>query len=494
MPTAINVSDYNIELRDKDSKLKAYITPFVSKINWEWNRIGGCGRCSISIQKKYRDIVFDARDDIQIRIQNGSTSKLVYRGYIANITPTLKENQDIVLDVRGYFDLFKKIIVHTAGNTKTYTSQEISIIVKDIIDTFVVPNSPITKDIYRIDAGTFTPDSIKFLDTVENALRTLSELTGNIEYGVDENLEFFWNIESTTIRKKFFVGNNISILERRVNWDELVNKLYLVGGEVTGVKYKRTAENTDSQSQYYLSEQIINNSSITTDTVADQYLGAILTEKSNPQFNIRAQIKNTALRLEDTVPIGLVQFYDANYDRDSPGDLIGDIIGEAFGGIKTVVIKAGGSGYTPGAQVLTVVQAGGANGTINVTVSAGGVVTAIVSVATQGTGYTTTGVGGTGANGLATIGGGGTGATLNISALNITSGTGSNIVIGETGDGGSDVTIGGQYSAQIDRLSYTPSDTSGRLNIEIQLGDTVLETAAKIKKLELVLNSLQSTG
>lgn len=489
MPTAIVPSDYTIELRDKSGNLKCYLTPFVSKVSWEWNRIGGCGRCSITINKAYRDIIFDARDDIRIRVKSGSTSKLVYRGYIANIIPTLKINQDIVLDVRGYFDLLKKIIVHTSGDTRTYTSKTVGFIADDIADTFIVAKTPITIA-GAITAGTFTADTLEFLCTVEDALRTLSELQGDIEYGVDEDLVFYWQTESTTINVKFFVGVDVSVLERRVKWDNLVNKIYLIGGDVSGVKYKKTGENTDSQSQYYLAEEMINNSSIVTDGVAAQYMTAILTERAIPQFSIRATIKNTDLRLEDTIPMGLATFYDATYDNVSIGDLVGDIIGESFGGIKTVAIKAGGSGYTPGAQVLTVVQSGGANGTINVTVDAGGVVTAIVSVATQGTGYTTTGVGGTGANGLATTGGGGTGCTLNISALNITSGTGSNIVIGETAAGGSDVYVGAQYSAQVDRISYDLSDTPGRFNIEVQLGDTVLETAAKIKKLELALANL----
>lgn len=488
MPTSVTASDYNIELRDKDGHLKAYLTPFVSKVSWEWNRIGGCGRCSITINKAYRNIIFNARDDIQIRIKSGTTSKLVYRGYIANIVPTLKVNQDIVLDVRGYFDLLKKIIVHTLGDTRTYTTKTVAYIADDIADTFIVPNTLITIA-GAITDGNFTADKLEFLGTVEDALRTLSDLQGDIEYGVDEDLVFYWKTESTAIRVKFFVGDNVSLLERRVKWDDLVNRIYLVGGEVVGVKYKKTAENTDSQSQYYLSEEIINNSSITTDNVAAQYMGAILTERAIPQFSIRANIKNTDLRLEDTIPIGLVSFYDATYDKDSIGDVIGDIIGESFGGIKTVVIKAGGTGYTNGAQVLTVVQSGSSGGTINVTV-AGGVVTAIVSVATEGTNYTTTGIGGTGANGLATTGGGGTGATLNISALNITSGTGRNIVIGETASGGSDVYVGGQYSAQIDRISYALSNTPGRFNLEVQLGDTVLETAAKIKRLELALASI----
>jgi len=590
MPTAIKASDYSIELRDKDGNLKRYLTPFVSKASWEWNRLGGCGRCSITINKGYRDIIFDARDDIQIRVndlgdvlyktfsdiddedmaditdwtdadtgtgastqatfdskscmkldtgndigmakrrqdigtfggktafmfssyfenigtmangdyaafaafngiigvsvvfcsdglyvyggttynevgtnivvqdtwqkwafvvnwtaqtvdiykddalvatnvdcgcasaiangtvdiyQCGATitycityidyfkagnvpeSKLVYRGFIANITPTLKINQDIVLDVRGYFDLFKKLIVHTTGDTRTYTSKTIGFIADDIADIFIVPNTPITIA-GALTAGSFTVDSIDFLCTVDDALRTLSEMDGTIEYGVDENLVFYWTTESETINHRFFVGNNISILERRVNWDDLVNKIYLVGGDVAGAKYKKTAQDTGSQALYYLAEEILNNSSIVTDSVAAQYMGAILLERSTPKYSICATIKNTDIRMEDTIPMGQVSFYDVTYDRNSFGDNIGDIIGETADG-------------------------------------------------------------------------------------------GSNITIGETGEGGSNVTIGGSFIAQVDRISYELSDTSGRFEIKIQLGDTVLETAAKIKRLELAMASV----
>jgi hypothetical protein len=403
----ISVSNYNVELRDKDGHLKAYLTPFVDNISWEWNRIGGCGRCSITIHKAYRNIIFDARDDIQIRVQDGAITKLVYRGYIANIVPTLKTDQDIVLDIRGYFDLFKKIIVHTTGNTRTYTNKTVAYVTDDIADTFIIPNTPITIS-GAITAGDFSVDTIDFLCTVENALDTLSQLQGDIEYGVDEHLVFFWKTEVDTINHQFFVGNNISILERRVNWDDLVNKVYLIGGDVAGTTYKVTGENTDSQSIYYLSEDIINNSSITTASVAAQYIGAILQEKSNPQFTIRAAIANTPLRMEDTIPMGLVSFFDATYDSLSMGDLIGDIIGEAADG-------------------------------------------------------------------------------------------GSDIVIGLLTDTnpspppahGSGIYVGGEYSAQVDRISYKLSNTPGRFNIEVQLGDTVLETSAKIKRLEMALSNIQ---
>lgn len=395
----IPASKYSVELRNKAGELKRFLTPFITKINWEWNRIGGCGRCSITINKAYRDIIFDARDDIQIRIESGATSKLVYRGFIANITPILKINQDITLDVRGYFDLFKKIVVHDTGDTKTYTTLKVSEIVDSIADTFITPNSDIVKGTIEDGAYTSDLDTIDFLGTVDEALRTLADIAGDIEYGVDEDLTFYWMEEHTTISHRFFVGNNVSLLERKVSYDNIVNKIYLVGGDVLGVKYKKTGEATDSQLSYGLVEEIINNSSITTDGVATQYMTAILSERAVPQFSIRAQIKNIDTRLEDTIPMGLVTFYDATYDRDSLGDMIGDIIGESSDG-------------------------------------------------------------------------------------------GSDITIGEVGDGGSDVIIGGQYSAQIDRISYEPSDTPGRFNIDIQLGDVILETAAKIKRLERELASL----
>ena len=106
-----NTTKYSVELRDKDGNLRQYLTPFVSSLNWEWNRVGGCGRANITLAMAYRKIDFGADDDIQIRIGSGSTSKLVYRGWIAKITPTLKVGQQIKLDIRGYFDKLIKIVV-----------------------------------------------------------------------------------------------------------------------------------------------------------------------------------------------------------------------------------------------------------------------------------------------------------------------------------------------------------------------------------------------
>ena len=387
-----NATGYNIELRDKNGNLKTYLTPFVTNVSWEWNRIGGCGRCSITLNQEYRKITFGPRDDIQIRVKSNATSKLVYRGWISEIIPSMKVNQTVQLDVKGYFDLLKLLIVHSSGNKLTYTSTELSTIVTSIVDTFVTPNSPITKG--TIDTGLFTPDSLSFKNTVQDTLRTLAELAGNVEYGVNENLVFFWRTEDNTERMRFFVGNNIQTLERRINWAKLINKIIFQGADIAGVPYVRTASAADSQSKYYLSEAIISNSAITSDSVADQYLSAILRENASPVYNIRAKIINTDLRLEDTVPIGFVSFFDKDHDQ--------------------AIYKWG-----------------------------------------------------TVANG------------------------GSGLKWGTVANGGSGGVWGSVYKSQIDRISYTLSNTDGRFNIEIQMGDTILETAAKLKRIENDLANLR---
>ena len=466
-------SKFNVELRDKTGKLKSYLTPFVSTVTWEWNRIGGCGACSITLQKGYRDIIFDARDDIQIRIKSGTTSKLMYRGYIANVIPTLKIGETIQLQVRGYYDLMKKIIIQNNGALKTYTSKELSVIVGEIAGTYIYPNTPIVAG--TIEAGTFTADTLQFLTTVENTLGTISELYEGAEYGVDENLKFFWYQEDDVINHKFFIGDNVEMLERRVKWDDLVNRIYLVGGDVAGTTYKYTGNATDSQALYYLSEELINNGSIITDNVAAQYTGSLLRQNSNPKLSIRAKIANTTKRLEDTVPIGLVAFYDSNYDQLSAGDLVGDIIGATSligtnsvanptvltclnhgfltGEIIDISGRSGGTPVLSGSYTITYINENSFSIPINASVS--------------------------GTNGYATA--------WEVNGSNIRIGLVTDTYGAYTGD---DKTVGGLYAAQIDRVQYELSNTLDRVNMTIQFGDTVLETSAKIKRLELALASL----
>lgn len=244
---------------------------------------------------------------------NIPASKLVYRGWVAKPKPTLAIPQTIPLDIRGYFDLLKKITVQENASKKTYENQSISDIVNDLIDTFVVSSTPITKGI--IDSSIYTPDKLVFKTSVAEALRTLADLEGEIEYGVDENLVFFWRKQDNTLRKKFLVGVDISKFNRDVEWDKLVNRIYFEGGDVDGIKLEIVASAQDSIDTFFLSEKIETNSSIVTNSVASQFLSELLRKSSGPQMRVKGSIVNTNIRLEDIIPLGKIAIQDNDYDQ-----------------------------------------------------------------------------------------------------------------------------------------------------------------------------------
>ncbi len=303
---------YTIEHRNKAGNLLRQIQHLATKVQWEWNRKGGCGRCKIRLAMPYRKFELNALDDIQIRVKSGSTSKLVYRGWLAGYNQVLQEQQTVDLDIRGYFDFLKYLVVHDSGAKKTYTSEVVSDIVDDIVDTFVVANSDITKG--TIDTADYTAGTIDFKVTVEDALRTLADLEGGVEYGVDEDLVFFWRDEGTSVSHKFIIGNDVKVLQRKTDFTRIINKYYFEGGESGGTVVERTAENTDSQSSYFLAEKVLVSTGITTNGVADQLMGSLLDDTESPKFLMSLTVPDTTLRLEDTIPLGKISIHDDDYD------------------------------------------------------------------------------------------------------------------------------------------------------------------------------------
>ena len=194
MPTAITASEYSIQLRDKDGGLKAYLTPFVSKVAWEWNRIGGCGRCSVTINKAYRNIIFDAQDDIQIRVKD-------------NVNLGWDSYTKLMLHMNGvdasttFTDEIGKAVT-AVGNAQIDTAQSkfggASGLFNGAGDYLSVPDSAD----WAFGTGDFTIDTwVRFNSSVgtEDFISHASDVNNYFRWRMSSSSQVVCNIESATV-------------------------------------------------------------------------------------------------------------------------------------------------------------------------------------------------------------------------------------------------------------------------------------------------------
>jgi len=294
-----------VELRDRDFKLLNRLEHEIERIDWGYSRVGGCDSFRIVLNRKFDEFGALSVDyDVQVRVRNKTTGDydLWYRGYLEGRQPVLEERERVTADGFGYVAQLQRVYV-----SKTYTSTEISVIVTDILDTFVTPNTKIVKNASKIAATSETPDSLKFQNvTAAEAIRTCAEIAGTREWGVDRTRDFFFQARSTTVKKRYISARDVLKFSLLDSFGNIFNRVLLEGGDVSGTKFTRTINDTASQDKYGLREIVITNHAITTNAVADAYGAAIMAEKKNVQRRGSVEIHNVDELFEDTTPLGTV--------------------------------------------------------------------------------------------------------------------------------------------------------------------------------------------
>ena len=311
IPAVTAPSRFAIELRDKSFNLKGRLEAYVDTIQWEWNRIGGCGRCTMVVQGDYLRFSVAADDDVRVYLPNATTgATLWYRGYVTSTAPTLSTGDagNIRIECTGYFGWLDRIVVHDDNDVKEYENQELSQTVSDIISDFVVPNSSIT--LGTINASDFSPDILSFKVTAKDAIGTCFDLISDVEYGVNAQLEFYWYNRISTVLTKFYLGGNVTKLSDLVDFRGMMNSIYFEGGDSSGSPFRASGGSSDSQTKFGLREALVSNGSITTNSVAQQYISSLLSQFNTPQRQMSVSLKNIATRFEASLPIGTVSIVD----------------------------------------------------------------------------------------------------------------------------------------------------------------------------------------
>lgn len=265
---------YRIELRDRDMNFVSILDNRVKDIAFSFSPVGGCADFTFKALSKYcTELQFGANYNVRIYIRNESTKDydLVYQGRIENIVNDINyTDENIQLQGFGYQSQLSDIVIN-----HTYASTEISAIIKHMLDNYIVPYTNLTYDLADIESTGFTPDSIKFsyVPAIE-AFEKLSEIIGNVEWGVDKNRKVYFKQRSS--EANFFEPLGKYLSDFRINSSSrgIVNRVIVVGAEVAGNKFVYTKDYAKSQRKYKRRDKVIQNSAVTTNQVAEQLADA----------------------------------------------------------------------------------------------------------------------------------------------------------------------------------------------------------------------------
>jgi len=301
-----------IEIRDKSFNTLEVLDNEFMNLSWEYSRIGGCGSFSFDLPREYCNEKYISGDfNIRIYVRNESTKvyDLWYQGIVEDKQPNINEPDELfTVSGHGYQAQLSRIQLRDV----TYTSQEISVIVKSILDNYVVPNTDIIYSAADIAATSFTPDSITFNTDVLNALQTLADITGSREWGVDADRSVFFKQRSSSPGLYFPLGDKVTSFTSDDSFKDIVNRVVIQGGDVGGVPFRpdptgAAYNDTPSQTKYGRRDYPYQNSSITTNAVAEQFADSVLTEKSDVVRRGRCQLANHEVQIEATTPIPLFE-------------------------------------------------------------------------------------------------------------------------------------------------------------------------------------------
>jgi len=227
--------------------------------------------------------------------------------------------------------------------TASYQSQEVSVIIKDIVQNVVAPSTQIAYNASKIEATTYTVTDISFDHArAKDAIQQLAAIAQGYEFGVDNSREFYFRAIDTAVYYYHWAGRQFQDVEIEEDPLSVRNKLYVKSGEIQagGTNIVGSVSDAASIAAYGLREDIVTAPDILNSSDALQWAGQILAEKKDPQT--KARIRNvlfdtTKAKIDSKGRIKITTFDGATYTlqikrvlyRISSAGTLGEIEGGA---------------------------------------------------------------------------------------------------------------------------------------------------------------------
>ena len=187
----------------------------------------------------------------------------------------------------GFFEQLDWVVVNG-----TYAS-EVSVIVKDIVQNTVAPNTQIAYNAAKIETTAYTVTDISF-DYIfaKDAIQQLANIAQGYEFGVDNSREFYFRAVDAAVHYYYWAGRQFQDLEIEEDPQGIRNKLYVKSGQIQtgGTNIVGNASDAGSISTYGLREEVVTAPDVLDVDDALQWAGQLLAEKKDSV--VKAKIKN----------------------------------------------------------------------------------------------------------------------------------------------------------------------------------------------------------
>ena len=289
---------FQLQLRDDNDDLIAYIDNKVKSISWDWDRIGGCGACNFNLKENFdSDLAGDLKEDYGVRAYLSGT--LWYSGYIDRVTPNVTGKEETIgVSCLGYVNQLKRLIVRE----KTYSSQEISVTARNVAEVYATAYTSVVSSAGNYEDTGFSADTIYFNESVYDALSKLADIAGKREWGVDASKNLFFKARNDDTKHHFNMTEDFTSFKPIRDYNPIITKIYLEGSD----DYSDTFEVTNRTA---LREAIVSNSAIKTQSVGYQYARMYLKEHGVAKRSFVGKQVQRTTRIESTVPIGRALIY-----------------------------------------------------------------------------------------------------------------------------------------------------------------------------------------
>lgn len=225
----MGLTDWEIEVRDTSDALVDLLAADTSSVSWRYDAIGGCGDCTIKLNRSFDNYGSLALDyDVRIIRRLAAGDETRWSGFIRQITPALEEPESVTLNCSGYVRQMEYQIVEY-----TYNSIDMGAAARHLIDTWLVPYTRIQRtsglNLCADTAISSSATGLTFRSNAYDVMRNLAEIGGNAEWGIRADKEIYFKPRSTSVKQTWIIGDRVSFYQLATTSDDLVHTVLLQG-------------------------------------------------------------------------------------------------------------------------------------------------------------------------------------------------------------------------------------------------------------------------